>query len=155
MPQVLEMWSQVLIIWIIPQVRCQDVKQTKLSKLMMNYSSRQELDVSWFKFIFEGHCILEDITFTQPEMENVVFNQRFTLELLNHFYSIKGLLQRLFQGVNPRGYSSLRRVPPLDYFSIQRVFSDFCHIVTGVNIKKRKLNKITLACGRRDWFGRM
>jgi len=52
---------------------------TKLRKLMMNYSRRLELDVSCFKFIFDGRRILEDETVKQLEMEdgdtiNVVSN---------------------------------------------------------------------------------
>ena len=52
---------------------------TKLSKLMLNYSSRLELDVSCFKFIFDGRRIMEDETVRQLEMKdgdtiNVVFN---------------------------------------------------------------------------------
>jgi len=52
---------------------------TKLRKLMMNYSKRLELDVSCFKFIFDGRRILEDETVKQLEMEdgdtiNVVSN---------------------------------------------------------------------------------
>ena len=33
---------------------------TKLSKLMLNYSSRLELDGSCTKFVFNGHCTMED-----------------------------------------------------------------------------------------------
>ena len=52
---------------------------TKLSKLMLNYSKRLGLDVSCFKFIFDGRRIMEDETVKQLEMEdgntiNVVFN---------------------------------------------------------------------------------
>lgn len=48
---------------------------------------------------------MEDETIIYLEMEdgdtiNMVFNQRFTLELLYHCYSIKGILQ----GVTPSGY---------------------------------------------------
>merc|ERR1719234_126040 len=43
---------------------------TKLSKLMLNYSSRLELDVSCFKFIFDGRRIMEDETVRQLEMKN-------------------------------------------------------------------------------------
>ena len=66
---------------------------------MLNYSSTLELEVSWFKFILDGHCIsiMEDETVSQLHMENsdtinVVFNQRVALGLLYHCYSIKGLL---------------------------------------------------------------
>ena len=52
---------------------------TKLGKLMQNYSKRLGLDVSCFKFIFDGRRILEDETVKQLEMEysdtiNVMFN---------------------------------------------------------------------------------
>ena len=55
---------------------------------MLNYSSRLELDVSCFKFFFNGHCIMEDEAVSPLEMEdsdpiNVVFNQRVTLGLLH------------------------------------------------------------------------
>merc|ERR1719154_1077041 len=43
---------------------------TKLRKLMMDYSRRLELDVSCFKFIFDGRRILEDETVKQLEMED-------------------------------------------------------------------------------------
>ena len=49
---------------------------------MLNYSSRLELDGSCFKFIFDSHCIMEDETVSQLEMEhsdtiiNMVFNQQ-------------------------------------------------------------------------------
>ena len=47
--------------------------------MMLNYSSRLELDVSCFKFIFDGRRIMEDETVRQLEMKdgdtiNVVFN---------------------------------------------------------------------------------
>ena len=53
---------------------------TKLSKLMLNYSSRLELDVSCFKFIFDGCSIMEDEMVRQLEMKdgntiNVVFHR--------------------------------------------------------------------------------
>ena len=55
------------------------VISVRLSKLMLNYSSRLELDVSCFKFIFDGRRIMEDETVRQLEMKdgdtiNVVFN---------------------------------------------------------------------------------
>merc|ERR1719154_224332 len=43
---------------------------TKLRKLMMDYSRRLELDVSCFKFIFDGRRIMEDETVKQLEMED-------------------------------------------------------------------------------------
>lgn len=43
---------------------------TKLGKLMQNYSKRLGLDVSCFKFIFDGRRILEDETVKQLEMED-------------------------------------------------------------------------------------
>ena len=53
---------------------------TKLSKLMLNYSSRPELDVSCFEFIFDGCSIMEDEMVRQLEMKdgntiNVVFHR--------------------------------------------------------------------------------
>ena len=55
---------------------------------MLNNSSRLELDVSYFKLIFNSHCIMEDEMVSQLEMDNgdpinVVINQRATLGLLH------------------------------------------------------------------------
>ena len=43
---------------------------TKLRKLMQNYSKRLGLNVSYFKFIFDGRRIIEDETVKQLEMED-------------------------------------------------------------------------------------